>query len=577
MDWMSAHVVVIGLFLFTIIGLIKLQSQPEKVFGLLLLALYSGNLVTNEQVVSSFANSGVLTLILLMVCSLALEKTKLLRIVARYIIKPSYIASWFNLFIFSALSSSFLNNTAVVSTMLAPIRSNIHHSASRLLLPLSYAAILGGTLTLVGTSTNLIVNSMVIDAGLPPLAFFEFTIIGSLLVISCGITLFICSRYLPHNEQASTTISDYFIDTKVIAGSPLIGRTIEANGLRNLESLFLSEIQRNKQLLSPVAPTEVIQEGDRLLFSGDIKKVTLLGQFKGLTSFANQNGLPLDNLSEVIIRPESVLVGQTLKDVGFRALFDAAVVAIKRDGEPISGKLGDVELKPGDFLILAVSKDFKSRNNISKNFFMISGVETVHTLSLWKEWFSIIGFFFAIFLSAIGFFSLFKGLLIFLGGLLLLGVLKPNEILQRLPIHIWLIISSALLLSHALNNSNATLLLSSMVTSNIHIFTPFIGLCVVYIITWWLTELVTNNAAAALMVPIALSIATSLEKDPLAYIMVVAFAASASFISPYGYQTNLMVFNAGQYKLSDFIKVGAPVSLVYGVVTISATYFLYLS
>lgn len=182
--------IVLGLFALTILGLIKFQSQPERVFGLLLLVLIACGFVTNEQVVASFANQGVLTLVLLMLCSLALEKTKILRQIANYVIRPSYTRSWLNLFTFSALSSAVLNNTAVVSAMLAPIRANNHHSPSRLLIPLSYAAILGGTLTLVGTSTNLIVNSMVIDLGLPELGFFDFTLIGSLLVLGCGATLF---------------------------------------------------------------------------------------------------------------------------------------------------------------------------------------------------------------------------------------------------------------------------------------------------------------------------------------------------------------------------------------------------
>ncbi len=570
----SAYVV-IGLFLLTIAGLVKYQAYPERVFGVLLLVLFGFDFVSSEQVVGSMANQGVLTLMLLMICSLALEKTKVLRQIANYVIRPNYARSSMNLFAFSVLSSSVLNNTAVVSAMLAPIRSNVHHSPSRLLLPLSYAAILGGTLTLVGTSTNLIVNSMVVAAGMPPIGFFDFTLIGSLLVVGCGVTLFVCTRWLPNRFDAQKEIADYFIDTKVRAGSSLIGRSIEANGLRNLESLFLVEIQRGEHLISPVAPSEILQQDDRLLFSGDIKKVTLLNQFSGLESFANQNGLPLDNLSEVIVRPESRLVGKTLKHTGFRALFDAAVVAIKRDGERLSGKLGEVTLKPGDNLVLAVGDDFKSRHNLNKNFFFISGVETERTLTAPQEWLAVGGFVASIVLSAFGIVALFKSLLIFLGLLLLCNILKPNEILPRLPIQIWLIISSALLLSHALTNTHATDLLNTALTTHASSFTPMIGLCVVYVATWWLTELVTNNAAAALMFPIALSIAASLGVEPMVYVMAVAFGASASFISPYGYQTNLMVFNAGQYRILDFVKVGLPVSIVFGLITVSSLAFLY--
>ncbi|TKF67351.1 SLC13 family permease [Vibrio sp. F13] len=567
--------IVLSLFSLTIFGLVRFQNKPERVFGFLLLTLFSFDFVSSEQVVASFSNQGVLTLVLLMICSLSLEKTKILRKIANYVIRSSYKRSWLNLFFFSALSSAVLNNTAVVSAMLAPIRSNSHHAPSRLMIPLSYAAILGGTLTLVGTSTNLIVNSMVVELGLPSLGFFDFTFIGSLLVIGCGMTLFLVSPCLPERFSVVKEVADYFIDTKVMPSSPLIGRSIEDNGLRNLESLFLVELQRGSHLISPVSPSEVLQEGDRLLFSGDIKKVTLLNQFTGVESFANKNGLPLDNLSEVIIRPESVLVNKTIKRVGFRALFDAAVVAIKRDGEQLSGKLGEVILKPGDSLVLAVGEDFSSRHNLNKNFFFVSGVETEQTLDFFREWLAIFGFIISIALSALELVPLFKSLLLFLGIMLLSDTLKPNEILQRLPTQIWLIISSALLLSHALTNTKATELLDNVILANQEHFTPLIGLCVVYLATWWLTELVTNNAAAALMFPISIGLASSLGVDPMGFIMVVAFGASASFVSPYGYQTNLMVYNAGQYRMSDFIKVGLPVSIVFGIITVTSIAMIY--
>ncbi|QIA64441.1 SLC13 family permease [Vibrio astriarenae] len=567
--------VVIALFIATIVGLVKNQNRPERVFGMLLLVLYAGNLVTTQQVITSFANQGLLTLVLLMVCSLALEKTKLLRQIASFIIKPNYRSTWLRLFSMTALSSAILNNTAVVSTMLAPIRNNPHHPASRLLLPLSYAAILGGTLTLVGTSTNLIVNSMVIDADLEPLSFFDFTAVGSLLVIGCGALLFVLSRYLPHKEKYSVVAADYFIDAKVQTGSSLIGKTIEENGLRNLEALFLVEILRDGRLISPVSPQEVIEEHDRLMFSGDIKKVTLLKEFDGLSLFAHENGLPLNNLIEVVIRPESVLCGRTLKKAGFRARFDAAVVAMKRDGEAVSGKLGEMTLMPGDYLVLAVGEDFRSRHNIAKNFFMISGVETDHLLEGGRGHLATVGFFGTILLAAVGLVPLFQGMLLLLGVLILSKCLTANEILQRLPKQIWLIISSALLLSQALENTEALGVLTSFIEHNQNVFTPFLGLVLVYVMTWLLTELVTNNAAAALLFPIACGLAIGLDANLHSYILAVAFGASASFVSPYGYQTNLMVYNAGRYQINDFIKVGLPISLLYGTIVITSITWIY--
>ncbi|TEW55963.1 SLC13 family permease [Psychromonas sp. RZ22] len=561
---------VLAIFVLTIAGLIKFQQRPSLVFGVALLALFSTQMVSTEQVIKSLSNQGLLTLILLMLCSIALEKTRLLRLVAMKVIKPSYRATWARLFGFTVISSAFLNNTAVVSTMLAPIRNNPNHSASKLLIPLSYAAILGGTLTLVGTSTNLIVNSLVLDAGLPSLGFFDFTLVGLCLVVTCGITLYFSRSLLPDHKMKDGKAQSYFIEAKVEPGSNLIGKSVELNGLRHLQSLFLVEIMRGDVLLTAISPSEVLQENDKLIFSGDISKVNQLRLFDGLSIFAENSGLPLGNLREVVVRPESILTGKTLKSVGFRSLFDAAVVAIKRDGAKVSGKIGKLKIRPGDFLVLAVGEDFKSRRNIRKNFILLSDVELDSRLSGKKECLAIVGFFAAIALAAFGIIPLFKAVVLLLGILLLSGCLTSSEILRRFPTDIWVIISSAIVLSYALQNSGVIGSFTELLAHSSIVMNPIIALICVYIVTLLLTELVTNNAAAALIFPIAYGIALSLDANPTAFIMAVAFGASASFVSPYGYQTNLMVFNAGQYKLNDFIKVGVPVSLVYSITAIIA-------
>ncbi|MEL0628722.1 SLC13 family permease [Psychromonas aquatilis] len=561
---------VLAVFILTIIGLIKFQQRPSLVFGVALLSLFSTEMVSTEQVIKSLSNQGLLTLILLMLCSIALEKTRLLRLVAMKVIRPTYSATWLRLFGFTVFSSAFLNNTAVVSTMLAPIRNNPNHSASKLLIPLSYAAILGGTLTLVGTSTNLIVNSLVLDMNLPSLGFFDFTLVGLALVVTCGTTLYFCRSLLPDHMMKSSKSESYFIEAKVNPDSTLVGKSIDENGLRHLQSLFLVEIMRGDLQLTAITPNEIIQANDKLIFSGDISKVSQLRMFDGLSIFAENSGLPLGNLREVVVRSESILNGSTLKSVGFRSLFDAAVVAIKRDGEKVSGKIGRLKIKPGDFLVLAVGEDFKSRRNIRKNFILLSDVELDSRLTGTKEVLAIVGFFAAIVLAAFGILTLFKAVLLLLGVLLLTGCLTTNELLRRFPVEIWVIISSAIVLSYALQNSGVIDNFTALMSANTDLFSPLLALIMVYIITLLLTELVTNNAAAALIFPIAYGLANSIDANPMAFIMAVAFGASASFISPYGYQTNLMVFNAGQYKLNDFIRVGVPMSLVYSVTCVTA-------
>ncbi|WP_462169250.1 SLC13 family permease [Pseudoalteromonas lipolytica] len=555
-------------FGFTILGLVILKTRPVNIFGGTLISLIAFNLVTKEQFLASIANSGLVTLILLILCSLALEKTRLLRIIASKVIVGNYNVTWLRLFGVTTIFSSILNNTAVVATLLSPIRNNPHHFSSKLLLPLSYASILGGTLTLIGTSTNLIVNSMYIESTGHSLSFFSFTAIGALLVICCGFVLFFCSKSLPSITQSKVTTEGYFIDAKVITGSELIGRSVELNGLRHLESLFLAEIVRDNYLISPVSPSEVILDGDRLIFCGDINKLMQLGQFSGLEIFAEKNGKLSSNLTEVVVKEESIISGKTLKSTGFRALFDAAVVAIRRDGAQVSGKLGDVVIRPGDFLVLAVGEDFKTRTNINKNFIVLSGVEPESRINGWRAWLSIGGFICVICFAAFGLIDLLEGLVLLLGALLFSNTLTVNEIVRRLPVDIWLVVSTAILLSNALVNSGVV----SLFEGFIHNFNDpnyvYIALAFIYVVTWLMTELVTNNAAAALMFPISYTVALGFGVDVLPFVMTVAFAASGSFVSPYGYQTNLMVFNAGNYTLSDFMKIGLPVSFVYACIVI---------
>jgi di/tricarboxylate transporter len=556
------------IFALTILGLIVLQTRPVAVFGATLIALIACDLVSKEQFLTSIANPGLVTLILLVLCSLALEKTRLLRVIASKTIVDSYHSTWLRLFGVTTFFSSILNNTAVVATLLSPIRNNPHHFASKLLLPLSYASILGGTLTLIGTSTNLIVNSMYIEASGKSLSFFSFTAVGAILVLCCGLTMFFCTRMLPSIEQNKVTSEGYFIDAKVSADSELVGRSVEVNGLRHLESLFLVEIVREGRLISPVSPSEVIHPADRLIFCGDITKLLQLGQFSGLEIFAEKNGTLNSNLTEVVVRQESIIVGRTLKTTGFRALFDAAVVAIRRDGEQVSGKLGDVVIRSGDFLVLAVGDDYKSRTNINKNFLTLSGVEPESRINGWRAWFSIGGFITTIALAAVGVLDLLEGLVLLLGGLLFTRSLTTNELVRRFPIDIWLVVSSAILLSNALVNSGVVESLGGFIgqfDDPRYVYTAFV---LVYVVTWLMTEFVTNNAAAALMFPIGYTVALGFGVDVLPFVMAVAFAASGSFISPYGYQTNLMVFNAGNYRLNDFVKIGLPISMVYALVVL---------
>ncbi|SQD79778.1 SLC13 family permease [Moritella yayanosii] len=559
---------IIGIFACTLIGLVKFQKVPERVFAAACLACLGLSFISSDELLHNAVNPGLVTLMLLVVCSYAFERTSLLRRLSKVLFNGSKSKSYLKILVGTAFASGLLNNTAVVATLINPVKQNKLINPGKLLLPLSYAAILGGTLTLIGTSTNLIVNSMLLARGKQGFAFFDFFLVGIVVLTACLIVIAFTIRFLPRSLLEESKIREYFVEAEVKTTSSLCGKSVEENGLRNLESLFLVEIIRQGRLITPVTPDEIIQRKDKLIFSGDVSKVKVLRQFDGLTMFAEQDGLLRDNLTEVVIKPGASIAGKTLKAASFRARFDAAVVAIRREGEPLSGKLGDVVIQSGDFLVLAVGRDFAERTNLAKNFFVISDVATTNMLTGVKERIVLWGFMITIATSIVFNVALFTCFVFYLAVLLVTKCLSINEIKRRLPIELWAIVASALCLATALDNTGVTALLSDFVKLYLQDQSAYIAFIGVFILTLILTELITNNGAAALTFPIAFSIATGLDVSYLPFVMAVAFGASGSFISPYGYQTNLMVFNAGNYKLIDFVKFGLPVSITYSIAVI---------
>jgi di/tricarboxylate transporter len=553
----------VAIFAATVAGLIKYQKQAERVFIGATLCCLAFSLVSVEEVLSNATNSGLVSLILLIICSFALERTGFLRLLSQNLFSGSKTTALLRTLFSSALASAFTNNTAVVAALISPIKNNTLINPGKLLLPMSYAAILGGTLTLVGTSTNLIVNSLMIKQGQPGLGFFDFTLVGAAALVCCMVVILLNLRVLPDQKLQTKAVLSYFVEAEVEHNSDLIGKSIQDNGLRNLEALFLVEVIRGDELISPVTPEHVIRGGDKLIFSGDVSKILVLQQFSGLKLFAEQDSLLKRNLTEVLIKPDSTIVGKTLKSSGFRARFDAAVVGIRREGSELSGKLGDITLLAGDFLVLAVGSDFVERQNLTKNFYIISGVKPDDMLVGWRDKTTLLGFVGSIGASIIFSIPLVKCLIFYSAFLVASGSLTVNEIKRRFPIEIWLLVVSALTLANALENTGVAMIIAD----NIHLLladqSVMWAFVVIFLVTLLVTELITNNAAAVLVFPIAYNMAIGLDVSPMPFIMAVAFAASGSFISPYGYQTNVMVHNAGNYNLIHFVRFGLPVSVVY--------------
>ncbi|AUD59301.1 potassium transporter TrkA [Shewanella sp. Pdp11] len=561
--WLLA-IILLGL----VAGLISGRINPAVLFLFAFLLCYLLGMVALDTALTSFTNIGLVTLVLLVLAATALEKTSLLGKLSQVIGNSSLPMTMAKLGLSTALLSSFTNNTAVVASLIGVVRRNQAHAPAKLLLPLNYAAILGGTLTLIGTSTNLIVNSFVENAGLPALGFFEFTPVAVVIVIAGMLLLILLANILPdRREESDEEALPYLLEAHVAKGSSLVGRSVVDNKLRALKKLYLVELERSGICICPVPPQLVLQADDVLRFSGAVESVELLHQFDGLDWFGKHQAKG-QNLVEAVLAPSSSLVGSTLKASRFREQFDAAVMAIRRGNHPLKGGLGDIILQPGDVLLLTPGDGFSNSAKLSSEFAAISGLDLNVRLDSHRGRWVLLGFAVTIVLSVTDVLPLAKGLVLLLLSYFAIGAVTLAELKRRFPLELVVIVGSALglanlMMSTGLADSLAQGLLS--VINGYGVFGAFIG---VYLMTLLLTELVTNNAAAALAFPIAYAIALNYGVDARPFIMAVVFGASASFISPYGYQTNLMVFNAGNYRFSDFVRLGLPLSVLYSLIVI---------
>ena len=561
--------VLIALIVATlIVMLIFSRLSPALLFTAAMAACVLVGPIDMKTVMSKATNEGLVTLLLLLMVSLGLERLPWLLALSNRAVKGSLPKTLLSLSGMTMLFSAFVNNTAVVATLAGTLRKNPYHAASQILLPISYAAILGGTLTLIGTSTNLIVSSFLEDVTGEGIAFFAFLPVALPAAIAGLLAMLLMHKVLPRSGEDGLPFNEFLIEMVVGDDSRLIGRTVAENGLRDLGELFLVELVREGRLLTPVSPGEQLESGDRLIFSGDVSKVGILERFHGLRSFAIDQGLLGTNLTEVVLLPGAAVIGQTIKESEFRSRFDAAVVGVHRDGERLSGQLGNITLRAGDSLMLAVGPDFQKRSNLSRNFLVVDSSVASHSLSSGKSLAVAAGMFMAVGCSVLGWVPLATGLMFLLLLMLALKLFSTAELRRRFPFEMWLIVSSALAISQAVMDSglmgSALVMLSPLLAS----VPPLVMLILVYLLTLAMTELITNNAAAALMFPLGYSVAIATGLDPMAFVMAVALGGSASFLTPYGYTTNLMVQNLGGYTRVDYLRFGWLVSLTYSAVVL---------
>ncbi|MDP1692569.1 MAG: SLC13 family permease [Burkholderiaceae bacterium] len=551
--------------------LIRGKRSPAAVFAGVAFAFILLDYIPLQTGLQQLTNKGLITVVVLLLLSVVLDKSRLLEQAAERLVHGPYRWALAKLYVASAVYSAFLNNTAVVASLIGPLRLTRQHPPSRLLLPMCYAASLGGILTLVGTSTNLLVNSLMVGQGMPALQIFDLFPVGIVIVLGCGITMLVTyPKILKEQPPIEEPLSDYFLEATVRSGSKLAGRTVQANGLRQLAHLFLTEIVREGQVVAPVEPDEVIRAGDLLVFTGDVTRLDLLLRFDGLETRGQHYQLPLDNLVEVVVAGTSTLARRTIKEVDFRSQFDAAVIAVRRGSERVAGGIANIPLAVGDTLVLVVGKDFEKRNNITRNFVIVRRRDVQKFTDSRKGLVALAGFVGVIALSAVGAVDFLKALLVLLVAFLVLGYAKASDLRRHMPYQIILIIAAALIISEVMISTRAADLLARGLLTGAEDFGPYWALAIVLVVTWILTELMSNNAAAALAFPVALGVAGQLGLDPKPFVMAVLYGASCSFITPYGYQTNLMVMAPGRYTLGDFARAGTPVALVYMAVALVA-------
>ncbi|WBA08405.1 SLC13 family permease [Salinivibrio kushneri] len=567
MSWQETTV--LTLLVAIVAGLVLTRIKPVLLFAGAAFVAFQTGLTSVEALTANFTAPSLLTLVLLILVSCALEKTHLTSWVARQASHgalPTVIAK---LGISSALLSALVNNTAVVVSMIGAIKRNRRHSPSQLLIPLSYSAILGGTLTLIGTSTNLIVNSFVERAGLPSLGFFTPTVIGAAALVAGLLVLIPFSYRLPRHDGEQEESLPYVLEARLAADSPLCGRSVADNGLRALRRLYLAEIHRQDGIIAPVCPDTPLLAGDKLQFAGDVESVATLQEIPGLTLFG-QHHIDGQNLIEVVVSHSASICGKTLKAARFRETFDAVVVAIRRGHEKLDGGLGNIPLHAGDTLVLVPGKTFRQDSQaLRREFVLFNGLEASTRLSERKSVAVLAGFVAVIGAALLTPMPLLNGLAAYLVVLLVTGIISLHDLQRRFPIEVVVIVGAALTLAQLMLASGLSARFSDWFMATFSAGGAIGALVAVYLLTLLLTELITNNAAAALAFPLGYSLALGYGVDPMPFVMAVLFGASASFISPYGYQTNLLVYSVGNYQLRDYLRLGLPLSVVYSAVVLT--------
>ena len=558
-------------------------STDLLILGALTLLFVAG-VIGIQDALSGFSNEGMITVAVLYVVVAGLQESGGLGLFAPYLFGRPKTLGGAQLRMMSAAASvsAFLNNTAVVAMLLPAVSDwakKLRLSPSRLMIPLSYAAIFGGICTLIGTSTNLVVNGLLLayarERGLAEftggIPMFEITKIGLPAAVAGILFVVLFSRYLLHERKPPMDqLSDpreYTVEMLVEPASPLVGQTIEAAGLRHLPGMYLMEIDRAGKVIAAVEHTERLEADDRLVFIGIVESVVDLQKIRGLKPATNQV-FKLDAprstrcLVEAVVSNSFPSLGSTVKESHFRTHYNAVVIAVARNGERVRKKVGDIELQAGDTLLLEALPSFVDQQHNSRDFFLVSAVENSTPPRFERAWLSVAILFALVAVVMLEWVSMLKGAMLAAGLVVATRCVGWQAARRNINWEVLLTIAASFGIGRAIE---VTGLAESMAGHFIRLAGdgPWFSLLIIYAMTLLLTELLTNNTAAVLAFPIAMATAANLGVSPMPFIMVVMIAASCGFATPLGYQTHLMVFGPGGYHFSDYLRIGIPLDLLF--------------
>lgn len=589
MEWQAW--VTVGTVLL-VIGLLSLTSIAADLLMLSAVAVLLTTGVLNEsQAFSGFANEGMLTVAVLFVVAAGIRETGAMAALAQRMLgrpKTAFKAQ-LRMMIPVAIMSAFMNNTPLVAMMLpivADWAKKYRIPLSKVMMPLSFATILGGLMTLLGTSTNMVLSGLLAAEKRPDgtpkyeaLQLFDPLWIGLPCAVAGIIYMLVCSRWLLPDRQPALGDTDdarqYTVEMTVEPGSPLVGQSIEKAGLRHLPGLYLAEIDREGQVMPAVGRRERLHAKDRLVFVGVIESVVDLQKIRGLKPATNQvfklNAPRTDRcLIEAVVSNTCPLVGQTIREGQFRTVYDAAVIALARNGERVNKKLGDVKLQAGDTLLLEAHPEFADRHRNSRDFFLVSRVENSAPARHDRAWLALGILAAMIVVASLEVLSVLNAAMLAAGLMLITGCCSAAVARRSIDWQVLITIAASFGIGKAMETTGAAKAIVDAVLAPVG-HQPWLVLAVLYLLTMLFTEVMSNNAAAVLIFPIAMATAAALDVNHMPFIIAIMMAASCGFATPIGYQTNLMVYGPGGYRFMDYIRFGGLLNLVVAAVTIALT------